>query len=275
MKPLYILPFDHRGSFAKKLLGFEYPPSPTNALKVVEMKKVVYDGFLQIWSQHPELQDAMAILIDLEFGQEIIKDAKEKGIPFALTTEKSGQELFYFQYGDRFGEQLLKHMPKYAKALVRYNPDEKDKNAAQLNRLKELSNFCKEHQIGFMFELLVQGESDQLELMTRSLQQITAHDIAPTLWKVEGLDDGQGWFDIAKHTQGADIIVLGRGESQDAVEDWLNEAASTQLVSGFAIGRTIFFKPLEQYRDQKITREEAVEQIANNYLHFINLWQGN
>lgn len=274
MNPLFILPFDHRGSFAKKLLGFEYPPNEEQAKVVIEMKKIVYDAFKQVRNSRDDIKDSLAILIDLEFGQEIIEDAKQKGIPFALTTEKSGEELFKFEYGNAFGEKLLEHMPKYAKALVRYNPDEKERNVSQLSRLKELSDFCKEHQIGFMLEPLMKGEAPLAELMQRSIKQILAHDIAPTLWKVEGLKDGEGWFDIAKYTKGADIIVLGRGESKEAVEDWLHEAASTNVVRGFAIGRTIFFKPLEAYRDKLISREEAVNQIAENYLHFINLWQG-
>jgi len=125
-----------------------------------------------------------------------------------------------------------------------------------------------------MFELLVAGKGSQLELMERSMKQVIKAGIKPTLWKIEGLPKASDWKTIDALTK-ADIIVLGRGESKKAVEKWITEAAKSDIVDGFAIGRTIFFKPLEEYRDKKINRTTAVEKITKNYLHFINLWGKN
>ena len=273
MSKILILPFDHRSTFTKNLLGFDYPPTKSQAKQVIKMKKVVFDAFLLARKQTTD-KNKLAILIDEEFGVAIIKKARRLKINLAISTEKSGQELFTFEHGDDFGKHLTKLKPTYAKALVRYNPAQTAKNKIQLSRLKKLSNYCQKNKIGFMFELLVAGKGSQLELMERSMKQVIKAGIKPTLWKIEGLPKASDWKTIDALTK-ADIIVLGRGESKMAVEKWITEAAKSDIVDGFAIGRTIFFKPLEEYRDKKINRTTAVEKITKNYLHFINLWGKN
>jgi len=271
MRPLFVLPFDHRSSFAKTLLGFAYPPTAREAKRVVEMKQIVFDAFLLARKQvdHP---DQLAILVDEEFGSPILKKTRRMKIPFALTTEKSGEALYHFQYGNDFGKHLKQFQPTFAKALVRYNPAQNTKNKQQLARLKKLSTFCKKEKMGFMFELLVDGKGSQVDLMARSLKQIIKAGVEPTLWKLEGLNTMTDWKKLDGITK-TDIIVLGRGESKKAVDHWIKTAAKSGIPDGFAIGRTIFFKPLEQYRDKKINREQAVEAIAKNYLHYIKLWE--
>ena len=271
MKPLFVLPFDHRSSFAKTLLGFTYPTTVFQARSVKHMKQVVFDAFLLARRQlnNPE---NLAILVDEEFGSSILKQARRRHIPFALTTEKSGEEHYQFEYGNDFGKHLKHFQPTFAKALVRYNPAHHKKNKDQLERLKKLSAFCKKEQMGFMFELLVHGKGSQVDLMARSLKQIIKASIEPTLWKLEGLNTQADWKKLDGITK-TDIIVLGRGESKNAVDHWITTAAKSGIPDGFAIGRTIFFKPLEQYRDKKITRTQAVEKIAKNYSHYIKLWQ--
>lgn len=56
------------------------------------------------------------------------------------------------------------------------------------------------------------------------------------------------------------------------VEKWIIEAAEVKGVSGFAIGRTIFWQPLVDYRDKKITRDETVGKISKNYQYFYQLF---
>lgn len=273
MSKILILPFDHRSTFAKTLLGFEYPTTKSEAKQVTKMKSVVWDGFL-LARKYTADKNKLAIMVDEEFGSSIIKKARRMKIPLAVSTEKSGQEIYTFEHGDNFGRQLTKIKPTYAKALVRYNPAQAKVNKTQLARLKKLSNFCQKNKIGFMLEPLVEGKGSKLALMERSMKQMLKAGIKPTLWKLEGLEKASEWKKIDLFTK-VDIVVLGRGETKKAVENWITEAAKSGIVDGFAIGRTIFFKPLEEYRDKKIDRKTAVEKIAKNYLHFINLWEKN
>jgi len=272
MDRLFILPFDHRSTFAKKLLGFDYPlKTAAQKRKVAEMKKVVFDGFLLARNQYEHSED-MGILIDEKFGSSIIKEARKKMIPFAMSTEKSGQLFFQFEYGNEFSSHIKSQRPTYAKALVRYDLNQKEGNKIQNARLKRLNDWCKQHDQKWLNEPLMTGKGSRFKQMKKAIIEMRRTGLDPDVWKVEGLSYPKQWREIYKVAKG-DIVVLGRGAGKKQVEDWIIAASKSGVVSGFAIGRTIFYKSLEQFRDKKITRKQAVEKIAKNYLHFIRLWE--
>lgn len=271
-KPYFILPFDHRSTFAKKLMGFDYPTqNPDEVEQIKEMKNVVFDGFLEARQQIPDQAEHTGILVDLEFGSQIIKRVKKLGISFAVSTEKSGHKVFTFEYGDQFGQKLIEVLPTYAKALVHYDNRRKEDNVIQRARLKNLSDFCRHHQIDLMLEPLMEGEGALVEQMINCMKEFLAEGIKPTLWKIEGLESVEDWQRVSEVTD-VDIIVLGRGEDRDAVERWIEVGAASGIVDGFAIGRTIFLEALMKLKTGEIDREEAVQKIAKNYLYFIRRW---
>ena len=46
-KPLYILPFDHRGSFETKMFGWHEPLTGAQTEDIANAKQVIYEGFKQ------------------------------------------------------------------------------------------------------------------------------------------------------------------------------------------------------------------------------------
>ena len=56
--------------------------------------------------------------------------------------------------------------------------------------------------------------------------------------------------------------MLGRGENEKRVEEWLTIGAQTPGFIGFAVGRTVFWKPLLDYKDESVSREDAVSRIS-------------
>ena len=48
-QPLYVLAFDHRGSFQSKLLGIPGTPTDEEVAKILRAKQVIYAGFLRAW----------------------------------------------------------------------------------------------------------------------------------------------------------------------------------------------------------------------------------
>ena len=44
-EPLYILPFDHRGSFQSKLFGWTGKLTPDQTAEIAATKEIIYDGF--------------------------------------------------------------------------------------------------------------------------------------------------------------------------------------------------------------------------------------
>lgn len=290
-RPLFILPFDQRSTFQKGLFGFRPPLTAAQTATVANSKQVIYDGFkLALTRGAPK--DAAGILVDEQFGASILRDARGRGVVTCAPVEKSGQEEFVFEYGERWQEHIDAFAPTFAKVLVRYNPEgDEELNRRQAARLKQLSDYC--HRIGrrFMFELLVPMTPQQSErsngdsrlydlelrpsLMVAAIQELHQAGVEPDVWKVEGLDRHADCVAVAATARrdGRDAvgcIILGRGSSESGVLAWLRVAAAVPGFIGFAVGRTSFWDALVGLRDGKLERGAAVEQIADRYAEWIH-----
>jgi 5-dehydro-2-deoxygluconokinase len=73
--------------------------------------------------------------------------------------------------------------------------------------------------------------------------------------------------------EGVVCVVLGRGASDDKVDQWLRAGAPVEGYVGFAIGRSIWWDALKGFLDDSISREDAAQQIAEKYLRFVKVYQ--
>ena len=292
-KELMVLPFDHRGSFQEKMFGIFGKPTAEQTAHIASYKTIIYEGFEAAVKQGlPE--DKMGVLVDEQFGQEVIRKSKADGVTLCICAEKSGQDEFDFEYGADFGKHIEAVNPEIVKVLVRYNPEgDATTNQRQAARLVELSHFLDKTNRVFMFELLVPATEGQLEkckgdkkvydlemrpsLMIRAIQELQKAGVEGDIWKLEGLDresDYKAVCDVAR-SGGRDkvgVIVLGRGENEAKVREWLEVGARVPGVIGFAVGRTVFWAPLKGYQEKKLTREQTVTEIAKNYVNLCHLW---
>jgi myo-inositol catabolism protein IolC len=291
-RPLYILPFDHRGSFQTKLFGWKPPLSETQTAEVAGTKRVIYDGFKSALGGGVP-KDKAGILVDEQFGAAVLRDAKGEGVVTASPAEKSGQEEFDFEYGEAFAHHIDAFDPTFCKVLVRYNPEgDRALNRRQAERLKRLSDFlATRNRSRFMFELLVPAEQAQLDrlkgdkkrydlelrprLMVQGIGELQAAGVDPDLWKVEGLDRREDCQAIVAAARAGNrdqvgCIILGRGEDDKKVLEWLGIAAQVPGFIGFAVGRTTFWGALVAWRNSKMTRDQAVAEIARRYREFTN-----
>ncbi|HEY2440761.1 MAG TPA: DUF2090 domain-containing protein [Solirubrobacteraceae bacterium] len=293
---LYILAFDHRGSFQKKMFGIEGEPTPEQVATIADAKHLIYEGMEEAVKRGAE-PGATGVLVDEQFGGEIPKRAHEEGLKLAMPVEKSGQNEFDFQYGDEFGAHILKFDPDFSKVLVRYNPDDPDSemNQRQLTRLKVLADWLHENDRKFLFELLVPATDDQLasvggdtdrydaelrpELMRRAIENIQNFGIEVDIWKIEGVDERADAEMLAEQTrsgpgrEGVTCVLLGRGASTEKVGQWLQVASGVDGFIGFAIGRSIWWDALKAFLDKSLDRAAAASQIADNYLHFVGVYE--
>lgn len=295
-RPLYILPFDHRGSFETKMFGWHEPLSAEQTAQIAAAKQVIYDGFKAAVAGGVRKESA-AILVDEQFGAAILRDAKAQGYHIACPAEKSGQEEFDFQYGEDFPAHIEAFQPTFCKVLVRYNPEgDSALNRRQAERLARLSSYLqKTGRSLFMFELLVPPEEAQLDklngdkkrydvevrpgLMVQTIRELQDAQVEPDIWKIEGLDRQEDCEKIvaAARRVGREkvgCIILGRGEDEQQVQKWLTVAASVEGFIGFAVGRTDFWDPLVAWRSGKTTRDGAVAEIARHYREFVYIFQG-
>ena len=294
-KSLYVLPFDHRGSFKTGMFGWKGALTPEQTAQIAAAKQVIYDGFKTAVSAGVPKEKA-GILVDEQFGAAILRDAAAQGYVTACPTEKSGQEEFDFEYGEGFAKHIDAFHPTFCKVLVRYNPQgDQALNLRQSARLNRLSDYLQsEGRSLFLFELLVPPEKVQLEklqgnkkaydlelrprLVVETIQQLQDARVEPDVWKVEGLDRREDCEKIvaAARQGGRDkvgCIILGRGEDDTKVHEWLMTAAGVPGFIGFAVGRTDFWEPLVGWLAKKTTRDAAVAEIAHRYREFVDMFE--
>src|SRR5262245_38588540 len=78
-QPLYVLPFDHRGSFQTKMFGWKGTLSSEQTAQIAAAKRVIYDGFLAAVADGVPREKA-GILVDEQFEAAILYDATRQGI---------------------------------------------------------------------------------------------------------------------------------------------------------------------------------------------------
>jgi myo-inositol catabolism protein IolC len=294
---LYILAFDHRGSFQKKMFGIEGDPTPEQTDTISDAKRLIFEGMLKA-SSRGAAADTLGVLVDEQFGSDIPQRAREGGLKLAMPVEKSGQNEFDFEYGEDFPAHIEKFDLDFSKVLVRYNPEDPDEemNQRQLGRLKQLADWLHANDRRFLFELLVpatdeqlqvvEGDSDRYDaelrpdLMRRAIEAIQDAGIEVDVWKIEGVDEREDAQVLAEQARsgegrsGVKCVLLGRGASTEKVDHWLEVASPVDGFIGFAIGRSIWWDALKGFLDKSVERDAASSQIAENYLRFVQVYEG-
>lgn len=294
---LYFLAFDHRGVFARSVLGEEESRTPEQARTIADCKRVIFDGGVHALAAGGVVRGQAGVLIDEHYGADVARAAREAGIVLTMPVEEADCELFEFAYGDDFGAHVEAFEPDFAKVLVRWNPDgDRDGNAVQAERLRSLSQWLRARGRKFLFELLIpptaaqlaQAGGDQVAfelkqrpaLMVRGIAELQAAGVEVDVWKLEGIDaeaDAAAVVAQARAGEGREGVVctvLGAGAGAERVEHWLRVAAATEGFCGFAIGRSIWRDAVRAYLDDTLDREVAAQQIADNYLRFVDVFRG-
>jgi myo-inositol catabolism protein IolC len=292
---LYILAFDHRGSFTKRF-GVEGEPTSEDYQRFADGKHLIFEGIEAALARGAD-PSVTGALVDEQFGgpTNVPQEAKDRGIKLAMPVEKSGQKEFDFEYGEDFGDHIERHDPDFSKVLVRYNPDgDTEMNERQAGRLRRLSDWLHANDRRFLFELLVPAEETQLasvdgdaqrydaelrpDLMIRAIGELQDAGVEADVWKIEGVDERGDAERIAAQCraggrEGVACVVLGRGADNDKVDQWLRNGAPVDGYVGFAIGRSIWGDPLQGWIEGALSRDDAASQIADSYLRFIDVYK--
>ncbi len=293
-KPLFLMAFDHRGSFEHDLFGATAPVSAQVRNGIIAVKEIIFEAHVRAVAEGAP-RDICGVLVDEEFGTGVARRAKADHVPLAMPVEKSGQQEFEFQYGDDFGAHIEAFDPSFAKVLVRYNPDgDADLNQRQTKRLALLSQWLRDRNRKFLFELLVPATKDQLDrfggdqraydrelrpdLVVATIAALQRGGVEPDIWKIEGLDTREACEHVVAQAQvdwrgDVKCIVLGRGADEQQVIEWVKIGAAVDGFDGFAVGRTLWEEALRKYLAGQFSREEAVYEISARYRDVIDAYR--
>ena len=271
---LYILAFDHRGSFQKKMFGIQGDPTPEETETIADAKHLIFEGMLDAVREGAEA-GATGVLVDEQFGSDIPEQAREHGLKLAMPVEKSGQDEFDFEYGDDFAAHIEKFDPDFSKVLVRYNPDD---DAAMNERAARPAEATRRLAPRERPEVPVRaagaGDRRAARLGRRRHRPLRRRappgaDAARDRGHPELRDRGRHLEDRGRRRaartppcspsrpapetgrEGVTCVLLGRGASTEKVEQWLQVAAPVEGFIGFAIGRSIWWDALKRVLERR------------------------
>jgi len=292
---LFMLAFDHRGSYVKRF-GIEGNPTPEEIERLNDGKQS---------SRASRRRSTAAPTPRSPASWSTSSSGPRRGSPSRPRGEgsrsrcrwkRAGQDQFDFEYGDEFSDHIERLDPDVSKVLVRYNPDgDAEMNRRQSQRLRRLSEWLHERDRKLLFELLVPAERAQLvavngdtdrydaelrpELMLRAIAELQDARVEPDIWKIEGVNERADCERLAAQCRaggrdGVVCVVLGRGADTAKVDHWLRQGAPVEGYVGFAIGRSIWGDPLKAFIGGDLSRVDAATQIGDNYLRFTEVYTG-
>ena len=294
---LLILAMDHRDSLVRDLYGIDDAPTIEQIARISAHKGLVFDGLLQAIEGGVDAS-CVGVLVDERYGSAVAVRAKDARIDLAMPIERSGEPLFLLEYGTFGDGEWLRHVQEFApaqvKVLVRDNPQGSFNRMLQFDRLLTVSNALRASGRTFMIELLVPATPAQLEsvgsdalrydsevrpgLTVQLIEEMQAEGIEPDIWKVEGLEteeDARGLVSAARRDGRSTVscIVLGRDSSRQRLDHWLEVASRVDGFRGFAIGRSIWEKPLADHLAGTASETQLVRRVAEAFTHFAQVWE--
>jgi 5-dehydro-2-deoxygluconokinase len=250
--------------------------------RIAEVKALIVDAFFAARDQSGEVARSGALLLDPQYASPQIARARAAGVQVGAPVERAGAFPLDWAAADPFAARppgsfvkvLIKDRTDYAAAV----------RADQFGKLLSLQSWCRACATPLVIEILVprQGENEEEfddrqrpEMLAHSIRDAYARGLEPDYWKVEATpsDAGAAIIDaaIAERPNGRQII-LGKGAEPGLISRWFAAAASSRTLCGFAIGRSVFWKPGTAFLSGAMTAESAVDAMASTYVALVEAY---
>ena len=274
---VYMLAADHRWQWEEWC-----DARSVSRTRIHDAKRLALDGFLRARRQSAPARDFGALLIDEQYGSDVVADGLREGIDVGTPAEKAGAFPLTWST-DPFARALT---GAFVKVLIKHRPDhEPPVREEQLAKLAALQTWCRQEHKPLVVEILVprQGEpesefesSGRPAIIAALIRDAYRRGLTPEFWKIEGTlaRDGARAIDeaIAENAGGRQII-LGKAADLATIGLWFTAAAQSRTAAGFAIGRSVFWDPSAAFLAGTQTADQAADAICRNYLQLIAAWE--
>ena len=271
--PLQVLAFDHRTQFEDSCKQHNQPTS-----RITEFKSLAFEGFKKVAAERPDLP--LALLVDPQYGADILQDSAYASYSVGAPIEQAGSFPVEWLCGAELHEHLLGRPSEwFVKVLWHYHPDlPAGEKEGQLTQLKRLEEICQLLDRRLMLELILPAHfSQDGTAMAAAIEEVSEAQITPFWWKIMALDTKMEWQQVTdaldRHDSEAGIIVLGKNAPLETFPAWFKTLRSTPHTCGFAIGRSIFWKPWESFISGSMAPEEIPSIIEKNYVAVLEMWE--
>jgi 5-dehydro-2-deoxygluconokinase len=249
--------------------------------RIPAAKDLIVDAFLAARDESPAVEADGALLLDRQYASAAIDRAMREGITVGSPAELAGA--FPLQWpASAFDERLP---GSFAKVLIKDRPDfDASLRAAQFDKLLELQGWCRRNRRQLLIEVLVPRqdepedafeESGRPKAIAAMIRESYAKGLTPEFWKIEGTTSAAGARivdDAIAEQPGSRLIILGKNADPALIGRWFASAAGCRTASGFAIGRSVFWKPCTAFLQGRAPTADAVAAMKATYLSLVTAW---
>jgi len=277
LKRIYMLASDHRWQWEEwcDSSGVARP-------RIAEVKQLIFNAFLAARERSADVRSYGALLLDSMYGGAAVRAAQSAGIPVGTPVERAG--IFPLEWqDDPFHLGLAGN--SFAKVLVRYRPEwEEAAKDGQMLKLLELQAWCRREGMPLLVEIIIMrnGEDEhefeergRPTLLAALIRESYRRGLVPDLWKIEGTSStaGAAIIDVAiRERPEPRQLILGKGADTTLIEQWFDAASALPSTAGFAIGRSVFWKPCTTFLKGQMSPESAIDSMVASYLDLIGQW---
>jgi 5-dehydro-2-deoxygluconokinase len=220
------------------------------------------------------------MLIDGKWGREALFRAADHNFWIGRPVEEPGSRPLDFESGGSLGAKLIEWPIGHTiKCLCFYHPDDPDDlKALQERELLRLHDAARAIGRELLIEIIASkhGPVDHSTL-ARVVERLYRIGVKPDWWKFEA-QSARGWQVVASVIETHDplcrgILMLGLDAPEDQLMAAMATARSCEAVKGFAIGRTIFAAPAQDWLRGRIDDAEAVDRMAGSFARLCAAWE--
>jgi len=270
---LTVLAIDHRTQFEEMARACDADPSRIAEFKLLAVRAV---------EKLAKGDTRFGVLLDGRHGMRALEAAADHpywiGRPIELP--QSCPIEFDTDFHDVGAELATWPLNQTVKALFHYHPDDPvDLKERQERQALRLFDACRTTGHELLVEI-ISSKNGAVDVSTVSCAMQRFYDLGvkPDWWKLEPAADAEAWANIERaiaandpHCRG--VVLLGLSSPQDELVQSFALAARSDIVKGFAVGRTIFNGPAERWFKNEIGDEAAVEALSSSLAHLVDAWR--
>ncbi|MFL5332426.1 MAG: 5-dehydro-2-deoxygluconokinase [Geminicoccaceae bacterium] len=222
------------------------------------------------------------ILLDGRFGQDALDQATGKGLWIGRPVELPGSRPLRFEGGPDLCCTLRTWPTEHCvKCLVFYHPDDPAKLCADQERqVLVLADACRRNGLDLLLEVIPSKSQATVDETTlaRAMARLYALGVHPDWWKLPQPGSDAAWARIAGEIAANDpycrgVLLLGLDAPEPELVAAFAMARRHPVCKGFAVGRTIFAQPAEDWLAGKINDQQAIRAMAAGYRRLIDAWE--
>lgn len=240
-------------------------------------KDLCFKALLEVRGDRADL----GLLLDGRYGADTLAKATGQNLWIGRPIERPGAIPLRFDDGPDLG-RVLREWPREhcVKCLAFYHPDDPESlRQEQIERFSILQDAAHSTFHDLLIEIIASksGLPETDDTLARAIEQLYTAGLYPDWWKLPDPGSAAAWSAVANAIERFDphcrgVLLLGLEAPEAELKAAFARAASQPVCKGFAVGRSIFGRPAEDWLNGRIDDKAAITTMADAYARLIAAW---